>query len=88
MAHNKAKTEFRTLLQKRTLRFRKDAGYTRKQMGMMLGVKEDTYKKWEIGSSGAMPVMYVDKFCTIVKRPHRDFIGPLLTEEEKQLSTV
>jgi len=52
------KVIFRKLLQHRIRMLREAADYSRKEMATMLGVFEDTYKKWEIGPTGTMPSYY------------------------------
>lgn len=76
------KVVFRKLLQHRIRLLREASDYSRKEMATMLGVFEDTYKKWEIGTTGTMPSYYYVKFCTIVRAQLNDFLTPMPDEDE------
>lgn len=76
------KTEFRTLLQYRIRLFREQMGYSRQDMAAILGVLEDTYKKWEIGAGGTMPSYYYVKFCATVRVDLKDFLATIPNNDE------
>lgn len=79
----KNKIEFRTLLQYRIRLFREQQGYTRQAMATILGVLEDTYKKWEIGAGGTMPSYYYAQFCAVTQTSLSDFLTHEMTEDEE-----
>ena len=79
-----AKANFRKLVQYRIRTIREGHGFSRKEVAHILGIPEETYKKWEIGGTGTMPAFYFVKFCAIFRSDLHELLDPLPNTIEKE----
>lgn len=76
------KSNFRKLMQYRTKRARKQAGFTQYSVALALNVNRDTYSKWENGDS-IIPLRYVMVFTRLTNVSLDEFLEPSLLKYEK-----
>ena len=80
------KAQFRKVFQHRMRTARENAGLSRTQIALVLGVYDDTYKHWEINKSASMPAMYMARFAAITNTNLDHLLNPLATGNEVDIA--